>query len=63
LWAREWGIQPGEFWSMTMGEWWAEYQLKAPAPAGEKLAGKLTADDVDDLKAWMEAKDNGDSRD
>lgn len=48
---------------MTMGEWWAEYQLKAPAPPGEKLAGKLTADDVDDLKAWMEAKDNGDSRD
>jgi hypothetical protein len=48
---------------MTMGEWWAEYQLKVPAPPGEKLAGNLTTDDVEKLKAWMEAKDNGDSRD
>jgi hypothetical protein len=54
LWAREWGIQPGEFWNMTMGEWWAEYEFKAPADKGEKFAGKLTASDVDELKAWMD---------
>lgn len=59
LWAREWGIQPSEFWDMTMCEWWAEYDLRAPA-GDEKFAGKLTRDDVDELRDWMnERTDNG----
>lgn len=59
LWAREWGIQPSEFWDMTVGEWWAEYDLRAPA-GEEKFAGKLTRDDVDELRDWMnERTDNG----
>jgi hypothetical protein len=60
LWAREWGIQPSEFWDMTIGEWWAEYDLKAPADKGEKFAGKLTRSDVEDLKAWMDEKNGED---
>ena len=40
---------------MTIGEWWAEYDLHAPA-GEEKFAGKLTRSDVDDLKDWMEKK-------
>jgi hypothetical protein len=59
LWAREWGIQPSEFWDMTMGEWWAEYDLQAPA-GEDKFAGKLTRKDVDELRDWMNEKaDNG----
>jgi hypothetical protein len=59
LWAREWGIQPSEFWDMTMGEWWAEYDLRAPS-GDEKFAGKLTRNDVDELRDWMnERTDNG----
>ena len=57
LWAREWGIQPSEFWDMTVGEWWAEYDLRSPA-GDEKFAGKLTRNDVDDLRAWMNEKAN-----
>jgi hypothetical protein len=59
LWAREWGIQPSEFWDMTMGEWWAEYDLRAPS-GDEKFAGKLTRKDVDELRDWMSEKaENG----
>jgi hypothetical protein len=44
---------------MTVGEWWAEYDLRAPA-GEEKFAGKLTRDDVDELRDWMnERTDNG----
>ncbi len=46
---------------MTIGEWWAEYEAKAPAGTNEKFAGKLTGSDVDELTAWMEEKKNGDS--
>lgn len=59
LWARQWGIQPSEFWNMTINEWWAEYDLHASA-SSEKFAGKLTRNDVDDLKAWMEQKNGAD---
>jgi hypothetical protein len=53
LYARDWGIQPSEFWNMTMSEWWVEYEAKAPAAKGEKFAGKLTRSDVDELNAWL----------
>ena len=53
LWAREWGIQPSEFWGMTIPEWWLEYELRAPAPKDERYAGTLTRADVDELKEYM----------
>jgi len=52
LWAREWGIQPGEFWDMTINEWHAEYELKCADQAG-KFAGKLTQSDVNELLDWI----------
>jgi hypothetical protein len=57
--ARSWGIQPSEFWSMTMNEWWCEYDFKLERDT-TKYAGKLTKSDVDDLKAWMEEKNGSD---
>jgi len=60
LWARQWGIQPTEFWNMTIGEWWAEYDLRVETQG--KFAGKLTRSDVDDLKAWMDEKNGADRR-
>ena len=53
LWAREWGIQPGEFWDMTIPEWWLEYELKAPKDPKETYAGKLTRADVEELKEYL----------
>jgi hypothetical protein len=53
LWAREWGIQPGEFWEMTIPEWFLEYELKAPKDKSETYAGKLTRADVDELKELL----------
>ena len=26
--ARGWGIQPAEFWAMSLWEWWAEFDAK-----------------------------------
>ena len=54
LWAREWGIQPSEFWAMTISEWFAEYELRAPAGEGERYAGSLTRADVDELKELID---------
>jgi len=51
--ARSWGIQPTEFWDMTLGEWFAEWRHNRPSGEGQ-FAGKLTADDIDDLMDWME---------
>lgn len=53
LWAREWGIQPSEFWAMTISEWWLEYELRAPAPKDERYAGTLTRAEVEELKEYM----------
>ena len=53
LWAREWGIQPSEFWQMTIPEWWIEYELRAPAPKDERFAGTLTRVEVEELKDFM----------
>lgn len=52
LWARSWGIQPSEFWNMTVSEWWAEYDQHIEASATGKFAGKLTQGDVQDLLEW-----------
>lgn len=53
LWAREWGIQPSEFWDMTLPEWFLEYELRAPKEKGETYAGKLTRADVEELKEFI----------
>jgi hypothetical protein len=54
--ARSWGIQPSEFWAMTLNEWWCEYDSKAQQDTS-KYAGRLTQGDIDDLKDWMDKKD------
>jgi hypothetical protein len=53
LWAREWGIQPSEFWAMTIPEWFLEYELRAPKDPKGTYAGKLTRADVEELKEYM----------
>jgi len=54
--ARSWGIQPSEFWAMTINEWWLEYDSKLENDTS-KYAGKLTKSDVEELKDWMEKRD------
>lgn len=61
LWAREWNIQPSEFWGMTLAEWWCEFEHRTAQLDKTKYAGRLTKSDVDDLKDWMEKK-NGRSK-
>ena len=53
LWARKWGIQPSEFWEMTISEWWLEYEINVPSDPKEKYAGKLTRADVEELKELL----------
>jgi len=53
LWARKWGIQPSEFWEMTISEWWLEYEINAPSDPKEKYAGKLTRAEVEELKEML----------
>jgi len=49
--ARSWGLSPSEFWSMTIPEYYAELEWRAPAE--KKHAGKLTDEDVEELKAYL----------
>lgn len=53
LWARKWGIQPSEFWEMTISEWWLEYEINAPSDPKDKYAGKLTRAEVEELKELL----------
>jgi hypothetical protein len=50
--ARAWGIQPSEFWAMTIGEWFLEYNFRDKDSG--TYAGSLTRADVDDLMDWMD---------
>ena len=50
--ARAWGIQPSEFWDMTLPEFYAEFESRLPDQKGHH-AGKLTDDDVAELKEYM----------
>lgn len=52
LWARQWGIQPSEFWGMTMSEWWLEYDLHSSSKK-DKYAGTLTRGEVEELKELL----------
>jgi len=49
--ARAWEIQPGEFWEMTMAEWFAEYEWRND---GNEYAGTLTHADVERLQKVAE---------
>lgn len=53
--ARSWGIQPSEFWAMTMSEFWVEYQYNEPKSVENAYAGNLTQGQVDELREWMES--------
>ena len=46
-----WGIQPSEFWRMTVAEWWRIYECKRPRVAGDGL----TQADIERLTALMES--------
>jgi hypothetical protein len=46
--SRNWGIQPSEFWGMTMAEWFCEYDYYKSKEVG-RFAGSLTEADVDEL--------------
>lgn len=67
--ARQWGIQPSEFWGMTLNEWFCEWELNADSHSPENYAGKLTQGDVDDLmddneltdEEWWEKHGNSNS--
>jgi len=52
--ANSWGIQPSEFWAMTMPEWFALHEFHRESRPGD-YAGKLTKADVDEL--WEYALD------
>ncbi|MGB1388630.1 MAG: phage tail assembly chaperone [Paracoccaceae bacterium] len=47
--ARTIGLSPTEFWDMTLPEFFAEID------ANTANDGRMTADDFDELKEWMEA--------
>lgn len=47
------GIQPSEFWEMTIPEWFAVWEVNRP----NDYAGTLTHDAVDDLLDDMELND------
>ena len=46
--ARSYGIQPSEFWEMTLGEFLAELEWRRPSQPGD-YAGSLTQADVERL--------------
>lgn len=50
--ARNWGIQPSEFWGMTMAEWFCEYEIHRQHDPDNDFAGRLTQADVDELTDW-----------
>lgn len=49
--ARSWGIQPSEFWEMTLGEWMLEaFQHHEEAKNAPKQHGVLSKEEVLRLK-------------
>ena len=47
--ARSWGIQPSEFWCMTLAEWFSEAEQRREKQPGD-YAGNLTRADVQELQ-------------
>lgn len=54
-----WGIQPSEFWSMDVEEFWWLYEYKRPRDPKKDYAGSLTKKDVRELVAELEEKQRG----
>ena len=53
--ARSIGLSPSEFWEMTLPEFLWEVEMNTPdGNETGKFAGKLKAQDVDDLLEWMD---------
>lgn len=52
--ARAWGIQPSEFWDMTMVEWFAEADLRHGTDEAKPQRGKLSPDEAKRLKMLLE---------
>lgn len=52
--ARAWGVQPSEFWGMTMAEWFCEYEHNRPKDSQNDYAGDLTQADVDRLTELLD---------
>lgn len=53
--ARSWGVQPGEFWSMTMGEWMLEAAHHAnETESAPPVPGKLSPAEFERFSAMME---------
>jgi len=46
--ARAWGIQPSEFWAMTLSEILAEAMIRGD---GQKYAGGMTSGDIEEIRA------------
>ena len=55
--ARRWGIQPSEFWGMTLPEWHAEFEMNSGPLDSEKYAGTLTEDKVLELEVRSEVSE------
>lgn len=51
--AHKWGIQPSEFWAMTVPEWFLLFDINRPQMQGD-FAGNLTQGDVDRLSALLD---------
>lgn len=52
--AHNWGIQPGEFWNMTPGEWFALFYHYQDQQRGRVTS--LTRAEADDLYEWAMAR-------
>lgn len=53
--ARSWGIQPDQFWNMTIGEWQLEAAQKyEEATGGKPVPGQLRPDEFERLRALIE---------
>jgi hypothetical protein len=51
--SHKWGIQPSEFWAMTIPEWFVLFDHYKPEDKGGTYAGSLTRGELDELKEWM----------
>ena len=50
--ARSWGVSHSDFWGMTMGEFFLEYEARREKQDGD-YAGRLTTGDIEEILADM----------
>ena len=46
-------LSPTEFWDMTLPEYFTELEFHAPDETEKRYAGKLTEEDVNELRDYM----------